>query len=247
MEDATSEGIVFLSYFRDLPDVRQQIKVEYPLEEVLLLCLVAVICDCNHFTEIARFGEKRLALLRQFLPFAHGTPSHDHLGDILASLDVVAFQTCFTKWVAGITGRHPEVIAIDGKTSRGSRPKGGKATVHMLSAFCSRQKLVLGQTKVVEKSNEITAIPKLLAMLSLQGAVVTIDAMGCQREVARTIVEREADYILALKGNQASLSEEVKLFVAELSTPERFYSGFPEQKCSTDASKKASDIGGLFA
>jgi predicted transposase YbfD/YdcC len=117
--------------------------------------------------------------------------------------------------VAGITGRHPEVIAIDGKTARGSRPKGGKAKVHMLSAFCSAQKLVLGQTKVSEKSNEITAIPKLLAMLSLEGAVVTIDAMGCQREVAHSILERKADYILALKGNQTSLHEDVKLFVAE--------------------------------
>jgi len=215
MEDAVSDGIVFLSYFRDLPDSRQQIKVAYPLQEVLLLCLVAMICDCNHFTEIARFGEKRLDLLRQFLPFEHGTPSHDHLGDILASLDVAAFQVCFKRWVASITGRSADVIAIDGKTARGSRPKGGKAAVHMLSAFCSQQKLVLGQMKVSEKSNEITAIPKLLALLSLEGAVVTIDAMGCQREVARTIVEREADYILALKGNQATLTEDVKLFVAE--------------------------------
>ena len=162
IEDAASEGIVFLSYFRDLPDNRQQIKVAYPLAEVLLSCLVSVICDCNHFTEIARFGEKRLGLLQQFLPFEHGTPSHDHPGDILANLEVAAFQRCFARWVTILTGRSQDVIAIDGKTSRGSRPKGGKATVHMPSAFYSQRKLVLGQTKVSEKSNEITAIPSLM-------------------------------------------------------------------------------------
>jgi DDE_Tnp_1-associated len=125
MADAGSEGIVFLSYFRDLPDARQRTEVAYPLGEALLLCLVAVICDCHDFTEIAGFGEQQLGLLRQFLRFAHGTPSHDHLGDILASLDVAAFQTCFTRWVASLTGRSQDVIAIDGKTSRGSRAKGG--------------------------------------------------------------------------------------------------------------------------
>jgi predicted transposase YbfD/YdcC len=212
---AISEGIVFLSYFSELPDKRQALKVRYPLEEVLLLCLVAMICDCNCVSEIARFGEKRLELLRRFSPYTYGTPCEDQLGVIVASLDVQAFQACFARWVAAVTGRPAEVIAIDGKTSRRSGTKGNKDALHTLSAFSARQKLVLGQVKVSEKSNEITAIPLLLDMLSIEGAVVTIDAMGCQKEVARKIIDKQADYILALKGNQGTLHEDVKLFAAE--------------------------------
>lgn len=212
---AISEGIVFLSYFSELPDRRQALKVRYPLEEVLLLCLVGMICDCNCVSEIARFGEKRLEFLRRFSRFVYGTPCEDQLGVILASLDVAAFQSCFARWVAQVSGKPAEVIAIDGKTSRRSGTKGNKDALHMLSAFSARQKLVLGQMKVSEKSNEITAIPKLIDMLSIEGAVVTIDAMGCQREVARKIIDKKADYILALKGNQGTLHEDVKLFAAE--------------------------------
>jgi len=215
LQPAVSEGIVFLSYFSDLPDKRQALKVRYPLEEVLLLCLVGMICDCNCVSEIARFGEKRLELLRRFSRFTYGTPCEDQLGVILASLDVAAFQSCFARFVAAVTGRPAEVIAIDGKTSRRSGTKGNKDALHMLSAFSARQKLVLGQMKVSEKSNEITAIPKLLDMLSIDGAVVTIDAMGCQREVARKIIDKKADYLLALKGNQGTLHEDVKLFAAD--------------------------------
>jgi predicted transposase YbfD/YdcC len=215
LHPAISNGIVFLSYFSELPDRRQALKVRYPLEEVLLLCLVAMICDCNCVSEIARFGEKRLELLRRFSRYTYGTPCEDQLGVILASLDVGAFQACFARWVAAVTGRPADVIAIDGKTSRRSGTKGNKDALHTLSAFAARQKLVLGQVKVSEKSNEITAIPKLLDMLSIEGAVVTIDAMGCQKEVARKIVDKQADYILALKGNQGTLHEDVKLFAAE--------------------------------
>lgn len=215
LQPAISEGIVFLSYFSELPDKRQALKVRYPLEEVLLLCLVAMICDCNCVSEIARFGEKRLEFLRRFSRFAYGTPCEDQLGVILASLDVAAFQSCFARWVAEVTGQPAEVIAIDGKTSRRSGTKGNKDALHTLSAFSARQKLVLGQVTVLEKSNEITAIPKLIDMLSIHGAVVTIDAMGCQREVARKIIDKQADYILALKGNQGTLHDDVKLFAAE--------------------------------
>jgi len=183
---------------------------------VLLLCLLAVLAGAEAMTDIARFGEKKLDLLRRFLPFRDGTPAHDHLGDILATLDAEKFQQCFVAWVAALTGMPADVIAIDGKTSRRSyQKKGAKAPIHMVSAFAARQRLVLGQVKVAEKSNEIVAIPKLLDMLAIEGAIVTIDAMGCQRDIAQKILDKKADYVLALKGNQGTLREDVELFAAE--------------------------------
>ena len=213
---AFDETIVFLDYFEDLPDPRQAGKVIYPLPEVLLLCLLAVLAGAETFVDIARFGEKKLDLLRRFRPFLHGTPAHDHLGDILSVLDAAQFQRCFVNWVAALTGAPREVIAIDGKTLRRSgAKKDAKAPVHMVSAFAAHQRLVLGQVKVADKSNEIVAIPKLLDLLALEGAVVTIDAIGCQREIARKILEKKADYVLALKGNQGALRDDVEVFAAE--------------------------------
>jgi len=215
-DGAICEGIVFLEYFRDLPDPRQAGKVVYPLEEILLLCLLAVLAGAETFTDIARFGTKKLALLRRFRPFRDGTPAHDHLGDIFATLDAEKFQQCFVAWVSAVTGAPPGIIAVDGKTMRRSGDKkGAKAAVHMVSAFAARQRLVLGQVKVAEKSNEIVAIPKLLEMMAIEGAIVTIDAMGCQRGIAKTIIDKKADYVLALKGNQGSLRDDVDVFVAE--------------------------------
>jgi predicted transposase YbfD/YdcC len=213
---AFGEAVVFLDYFNELPDLRQPGKVRYPLREVLLLCLLAVLAGAETFVDIARFGDRKLALLRRFLPFGDGTPSHDHLGDIFATLDAEIFQRCFVAWVAALTGTPAEVIAIDGKTLRRCyQKKGAKAAIHMVSAFAARQRLVLGQVKVAEKSNEIVAIPKLLDMLAIEGAIVTIDAMGCQRDIAQKILDKKADYALALKGNQGTLCEDVEVFVAE--------------------------------
>src|SRR6266849_5712396 len=162
---AICEATVFLGYFKDLSDPRQHGKVIYPLAEVLLLCLLAVLGGADTFVDIARFGEKKINLLRRFRPFRDGTPSHDHLGDIFATLDAGQFQRCFVAWVAALTGTPADVIAIDGKTLRRSyQKKGSKAPIHMVSAFAARQRLVLGQVKVAEKSNEIIAIPKLLDM-----------------------------------------------------------------------------------
>lgn len=215
-EGAAFEATVFLGHFKDLPDPRQSGKVIYPLAEVLLLALLAVLAGAESFVEIARFGEKKLDLLRRFRPFRDGTPSHDQLGDIFAVLDAEHFERCFVAWVAALMGVPAEVIAIDGKTSRRAYQKpGGKAAIHMVSAFAARQRLVLGQVKVAEKSNEIIAIPKLLEMLAIEGAIVTIDAMGCQRDIAKKIIEKKANYVLALKGNQTSLHEDVEVFVAE--------------------------------
>jgi predicted transposase YbfD/YdcC len=213
---AQNEAIIFLSFFADLPDPRQPGKVIYPLQEILLLCLLAVLAGAECFVEIARFGEKKIELLRRFLPFKDGTPSHDQLGDIFATLDATHFQRCFVAWVAKMLGVSPDVVAVDGKTSRRSADKRrGKAAIHMVSAFAARQRLVLGQVKVADKSNEIIAIPALLDMLAIEGAIVTIDAMGCQREIAQKIIEKKADYILALKGNQGTLREDVEVFAAE--------------------------------
>ncbi len=213
---AVGEAVVFLDYFKDLPDPRQLAKVIYPLDEVLLLCLLAVLGGAESFVDIARFGEKKLGLLRRFRPFHDGTPSHDQLGDIFATLDAEKVQRCFVAWVAGLTGVSADVIAVDGKTMRRSYQKrGAKAPIHMVSAFAARQRLVLGQVKVAEKSNEIVAIPALLDMMAIEGAIVTIDAMGCQRDIAKKIVDKKADYVLALKGNQGTLCEDVEVFAAE--------------------------------
>jgi predicted transposase YbfD/YdcC len=213
---ALAETTVFLRYFKDMPDSRQSGKVIYPLDEILLLCLLAVLAGSEAFTEIARFGERKLALLRRFGPFKDGTPAHDHLGDIFATLDAAAFQRCFVAWAAALTKTPIELIAIDGKTSRRSHQKKGvKLPIHMVSAFAARQRLVMGQIAVAEKSNEIVAIPALLDLMAIEGAVVTIDAMGCQRDIAQKIIDKKADYILALKGNQTTLHDDVKLFADE--------------------------------
>lgn len=216
VDDAILESVVFLDHFADLPDPRQLSKVVYPLDEILLLSLLAVVAGAETFTAIAQFGKSKLALLRRFRPFANGTPDHDRLGEVFAALDAEQFQKCFVAWVATLTGAPADVIAIDGKTSRRSyQKKGGLDPIHMVSAFAARQRLVLGQVKVAAKSNEIVAIPKLLDMLAIEGAIVTIDAMGCQREIASKIIAKKADYVLALKGNQGTLRDDVELFANE--------------------------------
>ena len=214
--EAVHEAVVFLDYFADLSDPRRLGKVIYPLDEVLLLALLAVLAGVETFTDIAKFGEKKLALLRRFRPFLNKTPAHDRLGEIFAALDAERFQHCFVAWAAALSGAPAGVIAIDGKTSRRSyQRKGALDPIHMVSAFAARQRLVLGQVKVAEKSNEIVAIPKLLDMLAIEGAIITIDAMGCQRQIAQTIIDKKADYVLALKGNQGTLREDVEIFIDE--------------------------------
>ncbi len=170
-----------------------------------------MLAGAETFVDIARFGEKKLELLRRFRPFRDGTPAHDHLGDIFATLDIEPALLG-----RALTGAPAEVIAIDGKTSRCSYQKtGAKAAIHMVPAFAARQRLVLGQVNVADKSNEIVAIPKLLEMLAIEGAIVTIDAMGCQRDITWKVLDKKADYVLALKGNQGALRVDVELFVAE--------------------------------
>jgi len=208
------ETVVFLDHFSDLPDVRMAGKLRYPMDEILLLCLAATISGAATVSGIAQFGASKIEFLRRFRQFLYGTPAHDTLGDILASIDPQAFQRCFTSFASSLIGAPVEAISLDGKTARGARKKGGKAA-HIVSAFAARERLVLGQVKVDEKSNEIVAIPALLDMIDVEGAVVTIDAMGCQRVIAAKIVGKRADYVLALKGNQGALHDDVETLVAE--------------------------------
>ncbi len=206
----------FLKHFSELEDPRQRAKVLYPLDEVLLLTLCAVLSGAEGWVGVALFGQKKLGFLRRFLPFFEGTPSHDQLGLIFAALDAAQFQHCFTVWVSALTETVKGVVAVDGKTLRRSFDRAGaKAAVHMVSAWSSRQRMVLGQQAVDDKSNEITAIPQLLELLELKGAIVSIDAMGCQKEIARCIIDKKADYLLALKGNQGTLRDDVELLFRE--------------------------------
>ncbi|WP_419906276.1 ISAs1 family transposase [Hoeflea sp.] len=206
----------FLTHFQAIEDPRQEAKVSYPLDEILLLVLCAVISGADGWTSVALYGEKKLELLRRFLSFENGTPCHDQLGILFSRLDMEAFQSCFISWISSLNEMFGGVVAVDGKTLRRSFDTGsGKAAIHMVSAWACDQQLVLGQRKVDDKSNEITAIPELLELLALKGAIVTIDAMGCQRKICQQIIDQEADYVIGLKGNQGSLHEDVELFFDE--------------------------------
>lgn len=205
----------FQSLISDIDDPRQQAKVAYPLDEILVLCLCGVICGCDSFVDIAEFGEEKLEFLRTLLPFEAGISSHDTLSAVFRQLEADAFNRAFITWAQGLQSRFAgSVIAIDGKTSRGSKDK-GDSPLHMISAYCDDGRLVLGQRPCQHKKNEIKDIPALLELLSISGAIVTIDAMGCQKAIAGTIRQREADYVLALKGNQRELYWDVRLYFEE--------------------------------
>ncbi|MEH2568867.1 ISAs1 family transposase [Bradyrhizobium sp. AZCC 2289] len=204
---------VLLQHFSDLDDSREPWRVMYPLKEVLLVTC-ATIASCDDFDEIADWGEHNLAFLRRFSDYHHGIPCERWLRHLFNRVDPTLFALCFENWVAAQwPGRH-EFIAIDGKTARRThdRRKGLKA-LHTLSAYATVARLTLAQLSVPEKTNEITAIPDLLDHLAetkqLQGALVTIDAMGCQVDIAEKIIAHKADYLLALKGNQPNLETEV--------------------------------------
>jgi predicted transposase YbfD/YdcC len=204
-------GKAFIEHFSALEDPRQAWKVVYPLPEILLVVLCATLGGAEDFVEIARWGTRKLDFLRRLLPYERGIASHDTLNDVINALPADLFAECFTAWVAGLRETAPDIVAIDGKTSRRTKAKGSEP-LHLVSAWASRQRLVLGQEAVAEKSNEIIAIPRLLERLELEGALVTIDAMGCQTKIAAAICSKGADYLLALKDNWPALAEEVRGF-----------------------------------
>jgi hypothetical protein len=191
-----------LRHFAGIDDPRQNTKVLYPLMEILLLALAATIAGADDFVETTLWGEKNLPFLRRFLPYSNGIPSHDTLCDVFAAINPELFKTCFLAWVDELRDPSiPELIAIDGKTSRRTHDRGkGRKPLHLVPAWAAGQRLVLGQEATEEKSNEITAIP-LLKELDLTGAIVTIDAMGTQTKIARTIRDGGGHYVLALKDN----------------------------------------------
>jgi predicted transposase YbfD/YdcC len=193
-------------HFAELTDPRRR-KVTYPLINVVVIAVCAVICGADDFVAIAEFGRKKRKWLAKFLDLKQGIPSHDRFNAILAAIKPAEFEKCLLSWITAlheITGG--QVIAIDGKTLRRSfDAANSKTAIHMVSAWATANHISLGQVVVDAKSNEITAIPKLLEILELSGSLVTIDAMGCQVEIAREIVKAKADYVLAAKGNQPTL------------------------------------------
>ncbi len=220
-DSADSEHTIeFLDSFAGLDDPRQQAKVLYPLEEILLLCLCAVLSGADCWVEVALYGRQRLAFLRRFLPFKHGSPRMTNWGSCSPSWTPSSSRAVSSAGWSGSRQRFTTavrgVVAVDGKTMRRSFDRAaGQGPIPMISAWSARQRLVLGQRKVDQKSNEITAIPKLLELLELRGAVLTLDALGTQRAIAAQIVVQEADYVLGLKGNQGTLHEEVVLLFDE--------------------------------
>lgn len=223
---------VFSEYFSHINDLRESHKIDHLLEDILFITVLAVIAGADDFNEIAKYCKMKYKWLSTFLKLPGGIPSHDTFNRVLCMIDAEEFQQSFINWVGDIrTGLNSDdnktvepgkdVISVDGKTVRRSKDESkGKKAIHMVSAFSSKYGLVLGQKKCFEKSNEITAIPALLTMLLIKGSVITIDAMGCQKKIAEKIIKKEADYILAIKGNQANLYKEVIDIFNKVKTPE---------------------------
>jgi predicted transposase YbfD/YdcC len=213
----------FLSYFSHIIDPRKNThNKRHQLSDILVLTILASICGAETWTDVEEFGKSKLSWLKNFLQLPNGIPSHDTIGDLYGRICPSQLQEGFLSWVQSlveVTGG--DIIPIDGKTLRRSYDRAeGRGAIHMVSAWSSANGVVLGQVKTEEKSNEITAIPKLLGMLDITGCTVTIDAMGCQREIAKQIVNQGGDYVLALKGNQSSLYEDVQLYMDSLITQE---------------------------
>lgn len=211
---AEAARILTLSeHFASLEDPRVERTKLHPLLSIVTIALCAVISGAESWDDIEEFGKAKADWLKSFLDLPNGIPSHDTFNRVFQALDPQQFQACFLSWTRAVSGVLQGVIALDGKTLRGSRgqasDKAGKAAIHMVSAWASSNRLVLAQVKVEAKSNEITAIPELLRALAIEGCLVTIDAMGTQRQIASLIIERKADYVLALKENQDTLYHEV--------------------------------------
>jgi len=197
--------------FGQIDDLRRPHRQLYDLESILLIGIISVICGADSWNEMENYAQSKEGFLRTFLDLPNGIPSHDTFNRVFSNIDSQQFEACFIEWVSTLAQLQPrEIISIDGKTLRGAKSSGKKSPVHMVSAWANENNLVLGQVKVSEKSNEITAIPKLLEVLSLQDTIVTIDAMGCQTDIACKIIKKGADYILAVKANQEQLYQDIK-------------------------------------
>lgn len=197
-------------YFADLPDPRSNHGKRYPLTSLITIAICAVVCGAEDWVGVAAFGEAKQDWFKSFLDLPDDMPVHDTFSRVFARLDPDAFERCFQNWTAALAGVLSGVVSLDGKTLRRSFDKAGdKAALHMISAWAGEHGLVFGQLAADQKSNEITAIPKLLEMLDIKGLTVTIDAIGCQKDIAKSITDKGGDYVLALKANQPTLHEEV--------------------------------------
>ena len=222
-------------HFSPLEDPRVSRTQRHPLINVVAIGLCAVICGARHFTQMEEFGKNKRDWLAKFLDLKNGIPSHDVFNAVFACLKPEQFEACLLSWISSlheVTGG--QVLAIDGKTMRGSYDRGdGKAAVHMVSVWATANQLSLGSVTVDEKSNEITAIPRLLELIDVSGALVTIDAMGCQKEIAQKIVTHGGDYVLAVKENQPKLHEAVTEFFEQ-----QLENDFADSKCRTRTTKE---------
>lgn len=203
--------ITFIDHFSELTDPRIDRTKEHKLIDILTIAICGMICGADNWVAMEQYGNAKQEWLKQFLELPNGIPSHDTIARVFARIDPKEFEQCFRNWVNEIARLIPgEVISIDGKTLKHSGSKGiGKKAIHLVNAWANEQQLVLGQVKVNDKSNEITAIPELIKVLELSGCLVTIDAMGTQTQIAQLIQDRGADYCLALKGNHKYLHERV--------------------------------------
>lgn len=204
---------VLLDHLARIRDTRQSWKVAYPLHEVLFLVVCGTIAGGDDYDDIVDWGKAHLPFLRRFSEFYHGIPCADWLRTVMNRIDPDLFAACFSSWVAECWPNRPDLVALDGKTSRRSHDrKRGQKALHLVSAFATNSRLVLGQEAVDDKSNEITAIPALLQRIDIKGALVSIDAMGCNPSIAQRILDAEADYLLAVKDNQPTLHADVKSY-----------------------------------
>lgn len=202
-------GLSLLDHISIIHDFRQSWKTSYSLADILFLTITAIIGGAEGWEEIADFGEDHLDWLRLYGDFENGSPSHHTIARVMGMISGKQLQTLFSKWMKDChTLTAGSVVAIDGKSLRGTYDKSKRnSVIHMVSAFSAENQMVLGQLKTADKSNEITAIPKLLQLLELKGCLVTLDAMGCQRKIAQSIIKKKADYLLAVKGNQGKLAD----------------------------------------
>ena len=201
-------------HFSSLKDPRIQLKTHHKLIDIIIITICAVICGADDWQEVVDYGKAKHDWLKTFLELPRGIPSHDTFGRVFSLLRPEDFEKCFVSWIHAVFEiTAGQTVAIDGKTLRRSHDRSSnKAAIHMIGAWAAQTGVILSQRKTEDKSNEITAIPELLKLLEIKGCIVTIDAMGCQKEIARQIADQEADYVLALKGNHGSLHKDVELF-----------------------------------
>ena len=240
MANSASSNII--EHFRDIEDPRIERNKKHQIWDIICLTICAVVCGCETWEEIELYGKEKKQWLSGILDLPNGIPSHDTIRRLFIRLDPEQLQKCLLSWVEAVRkGSEGEIVAIDGKTARRSHDRlKGKGPLHMVSAWASQNRMILGQVKSEEHSNEITAIPELLKLLELKGSIVTIDAMGTQKEIAEAIVARKAEYVLCVKANRPTLHEELQWFFDDIDPESDQQEGLVDYHRSVD-----KDHGGI--